>query len=456
MNGSPAETATSRSAAMEILVRVERSGAWASILLDRAESRMPDERDAALMHELVLGVIRQRAILDRAISSVADRPVDQLDADVRAALRLGVYSLLFLDRVPDFAAVDTAVELVAARGSRGRRGFVNGVLRSVNRRGRDLLPPRPAPGDLAGLALHRSFPVWWVARLVRRLGWEAADELLQACNAPARTVLRPNRSRVDPQRLAARLEREGIRTEPGTFLPEALRVVSGRPRRSKVLEEGLAWVQDEGAQLAGRLIGRACGPLAADLCAAPGGKTMQIAEALVEGGVVVAVDRHAGRLRRMRANLLRSFPGTTLPVLADASAERLPLRRGFHHVLVDAPCSGTGTLRRHPEIRWRLREEDLKLLAARQRRMLEAAAWLLEPGGSVVYSVCSLEPEEGEDVIEGFLADHAEFEAVDPRSTLPAPAHGLVRGPGFLHTAPTVGELDGFFAARLMRSSTAR
>jgi 16S rRNA (cytosine967-C5)-methyltransferase len=434
-------------------LRVERSGAFASILLEQREARIEDGRDAALLHEIVLGVLRRQRTLDHVLCQVASRPAGEMDSEVRTALRIGAYSLLFLDRVPDFAAVDSAVALL---GSRGHAGFVNGVLRSVARRGSDLLPPEPSEGDVEALALFHSYPGWWVARVVKRIGWQAAAQLLAAGNRPARTVFRPNLARTSPSELAQRLEQDGVQTEPGRFVPEAIRVASGRPAQTVAIREALAWVQDEAAQLVPRIFGPTVGPLVADLCAAPGGKTMQLTEQLVNGGLIVAVERHSGRLRRLSANLRRHVEGKAVAVLADATESRLPLRPGFDDVLVDAPCSGTGTLRRHPEIRWRLREEDLKLLAARQRKLLESAASLLAPGASVVYSVCSLEPEEGEDVVKGFLAAHPEFRPVDPRPQLPAAARRLVREPGFLETSPDDGELDGFFAARMVREASGR
>jgi len=458
LSGSPrrTDTTSARSVAFRILLRVESSGAFASILLEQREAHIEDGRDAALLHEIVLGVLRRQRTLDHVLSEVASRPAGEMDPEVRTALRIGAYSLLFLDRVPDFAAVDSAVDLLGPRSSRSRAGFVNGVLRAVARRGSDLLPPEPSEGDVEALALFHSYPAWWVARVVTRIGWQAAGPLLAAGNRPARTVLRPNLARTSPSELAQRLEQGGVRTEPGKFVPEALRVASGSPARTAAIREDLAWVQDEAAQLVPRIFGSTVGPLVADLCAAPGGKTMQLTERLVNGGLVVAVERHPGRLRRLSANLRRHVAGKAVAVLADAAHNRLPLRPGFDDVLVDAPCSGTGTLRRHPEIRWRLREEDLKLLAARQRQLLESAASLLAPGASVVYSVCSLEPEEGEDVVKGFLAAHPEFRPVDPRPQLPAAARRLVRGPGFLETSPDDGELDGFFAARMVREASGR
>ncbi len=202
------------------------------------------------------------------------------------------------------------------------------------------------------------------------------------------------------------------------------------------------------------MFGASVGPRVADLCAAPGGKTLQLAERLVADGVVVAVDRHAGRLQRLGDNVARHAPGKVASVQADASSRRVPLRPGFQQVLVDAPCSGTGTLRRHPEIRWRLAEDDPKLLAVRQRSLLASAAEIVAPGGSVVYCVCSMEPEEGSELVRDFLSGRSDLELVDPRPQLSEPARALVRDPGWLETSPNQYPLDGFFAARIRKKGT--
>jgi 16S rRNA (cytosine967-C5)-methyltransferase len=457
LSESPARTeATARTFAFEILKRVANSGAWASVLLERRERELTDAREAGLLHELVLGILRRQRALDHAIDSVASRPAAEMDPDVSVALRIGAYSLLYLDRVPDFAAVDSAVGLVAATRSRGRTGFVNAVLRALSRRGPEALPGAPVAGDVPSLARFHSFPDWWVTRLVDRLGWDTAEAVLSGSNRPAEVVLHVDLARNTPPELAQRLETDGIQVEAGRLARNALRVVDGRLGRTRAVEEGLAWVQDEAAQLVTEMFGETVGPKVADLCAAPGGKTLHLAQGLVDGGVVVAIDRHAGRMRRLKTNVLRHAGSKVVLAQADVSGPHLPLEPGFQQVLVDAPCSGTGTLRRHPEIRWRLGEDDPKLLAVRQRGLLAAAADIVVPGGSVVYSVCSMEPEEGSQVVRHFLASRADFEVVDPRPHLSIDARDLVSGAGFLETSPVLRGLDGFFAARLRKIEVSR
>ncbi len=444
-----------RRLAFDILGRVESAGAWADVLLERRERDLEGTPDAGLLHELVLGVLRHRARLDHVLALAASRPVEKMDRPVRTALRIGAYNILFLDRVPDFAAVATAVELARRGGAPWTSGFVNAVLRRVARDRESLLPEPPSRGDVPGLALFHSHPVWWATRLVERRGWDATAAILEADNRPATTVLRPNARRATAAGLAARLLEEGIVTEPGRFAPEALRVVSGIAQRTAAFREACLWMQDEASQLVPLLFGRTLGRRVVDLCAAPGMKTLALAEALPGGGLVVASDRHEGRLRRLAENVARhGLAENVRPVVADA-AGGAPFRGGFDQVLVDAPCSGTGTLRRHPEIRWRLSPEDLPALADRQRRILDTAAALVAPGGEVVYSVCSLEPEEGTEVVRAFLDRHPAFEAGDVSDRLPAAAQRLLHADGSLATSPA-DDLDGFQAFLLVRRRGAR
>ncbi len=437
-----------RERAFEILLRVETDDAFASRLLDHHESALEDARESALLHEIVLGVLRFRRVLDHALAQVSNRPPAEIDPDVRVALWIGAYALLYLDRVPDFAAVHSAVELVKARGLRSATGFVNGVLRALSRSGASVLPARPERGDIAGLSTYHSHPEWWVRRVVERLGWEAASRLLDADNRPAPTTLRPNLRKTTPRDLERRLLGEGVRTEPGRVVDDALRVTSGRVRLTRTFGDGYAWIQDEASQLVPRLFGRILRSSVLDACAAPGTKSLQLTEALPVEGVVIAADLRARRLERLTENARRLGITTIRTVVADM--ERPPFRERFEHVLVDAPCSGTGTLRRHPEIRWRLASEDLPVLAARQSRILAAAAGLLARGGTLVYAVCSMEPEEGEQVVSGFLADRPDFRRLDPTPALPERARRLVRH-GSLMTSPAEEGLDGFYGAIVAR-----
>lgn len=427
---------------------MEEGGAFASPLLERAAVELADPRDVGLLHEVTLGVLRRRTSLDHVLAQAAGRPPESLQPAVRAILRLGAYEILHLTRVPDFAAVDAAVRLAHAGGASRASGLVNAVLRRIARERGSLLPPAAAEGEVAALALETSHPAWWVQRLVARMGWESARAVLDIDNRPAAVVLRPALRRTGPAALAERLRSEGVSTREGVFLPEALRVLSGLPQHTAAWREGLAWVQDEAAQLPVALFGSTPPGPALDACAAPGGKTLQLADALERGAVLVAVDRHLGRLGRLARALARVGPEGVLPLTADAA--RPAVRAGFAVALVDAPCSGTGTFRRHPELRWRLRPEDPGRLGEVQASILSATAALVRPGGRLVYAVCSMEPEEGEDVVAAFLAREPGFRLVDGRDVLPAAAHRVCDRQGHVRTSPDQ-DVDGFFAALLRR-----
>jgi 16S rRNA (cytosine967-C5)-methyltransferase len=412
---------------------------------------MRDPRDAAMLTAIVLGVLRQRARLDHAIARATGRTPEEIEPAVLCALRLGTFSLVALDRIPDHAAVNTAVEIVKSAGHARAAGFVNGVLRRIARDGASLLPGPPARGDVRGLALFRSHPEWWTGRLVERLGWDRADAVLTADNEPAATVLAPGPRAGSPDELASALASEGVAVAPGRLVPGALRVLSGVPQRTRAFREGAFWIQDEGSQLAAGLLSGPVGPRVLDACSAPGGKTLSLAARLVSGGVIVAADRRLKRLGRLAAAVTRVGSIGVVALAADMS--RPPLAGAFDDVLVDAPCSGTGTLRRHPEIRWRLRPADLVDLARRQDGILAASADCVRAGGRLVYAVCSMEPEEGEAVIERFLAARADYARVDPTSKLPEAARGLVGADLALRTSPVDHGADGFFAALLTRRS---
>jgi 16S rRNA (cytosine967-C5)-methyltransferase len=436
--------------AYRILRRVEESGAFASVLLEQRAAELRDPRDVALLTEIVLGVLRRRLLLDHAVAACTTRPLDTIDRAVLGAIRIGAYALLFLDRVPDFAAVDTAVSLVKEAGRAKAAGFTNGVLRKIARLGSALLPAPPATGDLEALALFHSHPVWWTRRAVDRFGWDRAVALLAANNEPAATVLAPWPAAGPAAGLVSALAAEGVVVTPCRFVSGALRVVSGVPQRTKAFRDGAFWIQDEASQLAVLLFGEAVGPQVLDACAAPGGKALALAARTAEGGIVVAADRHIGRLSRLSQNLFRLRAGNVFALACDM-AQPPPFRGAFDEVLVDAPCSGTGTFRRHPEIRWRLAPAELVVHGERQRRILNHAAAQVRPGGRLVYSVCSLEPEEGEHVIAAFLADRPEFSREDPRSSLNAAAGTMIGDDLAVRTSPLDDGLDGFFAVLLTR-----
>jgi 16S rRNA (cytosine967-C5)-methyltransferase len=453
--------ARARVAAFDVLDAVSAGRADLPAALAQSRGKLDDDRDRALTAEIATGVERWRALLDHLIEATAGRATDRLDPEILTILRLSAYQLLYLTRVPAAAVVDDAVELTRRVKKRSASGFVNGVLRSLSRERTALpLPPRPADiSDRAAaldyFAITLSHPRWLVSRWYDRLGFEAAERWLQFNNVQARMTLRANRLKVTPSGLAERLAREDVRVTPARFAPDALVVEEGNPLKthgghSGGVADGWYVVQDEASQLVSLLPDPAAQMHVLDTCASPGGKTTAMAAAMADRGLVVACD-----VRRKRIDLLTrtvAASGATIVRIVQADAgQPLPFTRLFDRVLLDAPCSGLGTLRRDPDIRWKRREEDLGPLASAQLRMIGHAAACVAPGGRLVYATCSSEPEENDDVVDAFLAADPGFTRVDARTIDGVPATVIDRA-GYLRTAPHLHGLEAFFGAVLERS----
>jgi len=445
-----------RVAAYDILLSVSAGRADLPAAIAHARSTLKDDRDRALASEIATGVQRWRAALDHVIAHVSKRSLDRLDPEIVEILRLSAYQLLYLSRVPAAAVVDDAVNLAGRAGKRSASGLVNAVLRSISRARTALpLPPRPAdptdrPAAIDYLAVTLSHPRWLVERWLDRFGFDATEQWLRFNNAPAPLTLRANRLRVTREALAEQLAHHDVVVKATTFAPDGLFVVQGQlPRRA----DGLLVLQDEASQLVALLAGRHPGPRLLDTCASPGGKTLAMAAAMEKGGLLVACDVRGRRMDLLRRTIEASGAANVRLVQADL-LQPLPFSQPFDCVLVDAPCSGLGILRRDPDIRWRRREDDLPSFAAAQLVMLQHAAAEVAPGGRLIYSTCSSEPEENESVAHAFLATSPGFAAVDLRqdadSALPAE---VIDANGHLRTSPHLHGLEAFFgAAFLLRS----
>ncbi|HTW22814.1 MAG TPA: 16S rRNA (cytosine(967)-C(5))-methyltransferase RsmB [Candidatus Baltobacteraceae bacterium] len=448
-----------RKIAYDVLRRVESEDAYASDLLHAELGASVKPADAGLATELTLGVLRQRTLLDFLLERQLKKPVARLDLPVAIALRLGAYQLRFLERVPARAAVNESVELVKKARKSSASSLVNAVLRRIAEQAKSpaesFLPREMAQAER--LAILYSHPGWMVERWLARMGEERTSALLRANNAAPRLSCALSDPSERPQTFAA-LEQAGLRLEPGVLLREAFAVSGGSVSRAPEFVAGKISIQDEASQAIPLLLGVRPGDRALDLCAAPGGKTMPLARAAGSAGIVVACDLHAHRLRAMEAQFLRRGLANIRVVQTDASVP-LPFAARFDRVLLDAPCSGTGTLARHPEIRWRLRLEQLAEFHALQARMLRNALAQLAPGGTLVYSTCSIEPEENEEVIAEVSRDAAASvarvspdemrEAIAPHLAPGIDANTLIDGEGQFHTLPGQQQTDGFFAAAL-------
>jgi 16S rRNA (cytosine967-C5)-methyltransferase len=345
-----------------------------------------------------------------------------------------------------------AVNLARRAGKKSAAGFVNAVLRTLSRRRKDLPLPARDGGDrvaaLAYFSITLSHPDWLAARWLDRFGFDAAEAWMQFDNAPAPLTLRANRLRATPEEVIARLATDAIRLRPGRFAPDALIVEEGHPLRAR--QEGLFVVQDEGSQLVALLAEPRPGWRVLDACASPGGKTTALAAALNGTGALVACDVRDRRMALLRKTLSAAGADEVRLVQADL-LKPLPFTRPFDLVLVDAPCSGLGTLRRDPDIRWRRRESDLPTLAAAELVMLQHAADAVAPGGRLVYATCSSEPEENEGVVDAFLATTPGFAPLDAREAAPRLPRDVVDARGHLRTEPHVHGLEAFFGAVLER-----
>ena len=438
----------SRTAAFDTLMRVEQ-GAFSDELLHSERLDKLSAADRALCTEIVLGVLRWRSRLDEMIASWSKTPPHKLDLEVATALRIGAYQLAYLDRVPAHAAVDQTVELVKRAGRRFAAPMVNAVMRKIA--AAKLAPPDPGKEEsLDRIASRTAHPLWLVERWSAEYGLEAVQQITSHDQQIPVPALRLR----DPEAESDLLS-EDIKLAPGALVAAARRVTSGDLTKTRVFAAGRAYLQDEASQLVALLVGH--GARILDGCAAPGGKTSVIAERNPSALVV------AGELHPARARLTRRLVHARNVHVIAANVEALPLKPVFDRILADAPCSGTGTLGHNPEIKWRLRHEGLSDLHGRQVAILRAALSCLVPGGRLVYSTCSLEREENEDVVAEVIADRDDLRPLDCRDELERlKADGelvwddldsLVRGK-FLRTLPGVHPCDGFFAAIIEKNAT--
>jgi len=433
-----------RAAAIQVLARVSATDAFLNVVLDSvlSELRPDDARDAGLITELCYGATRRQLALDHALEQVSDRKLSALEDRVLAALRIGAYQV-FYTRVPRHAAVAETVEALKSMRLQRAAGFANAVLRKVA--AMSAVPLPEAEPEVKRLSVRESHPEWLVERWTRQFGAARAEQMLAADNVPPGVVVRANRSRVSREQLLEELRGAGVDARPAGIAPAG--VLLGTPGPLEELlgyREGLWQVQDEAAQLVVEYAGIPDGARVLDACAAPGGKAC----ALAERARVVACDVHKNKLRKIESEAKRLGVEGRLEVKAHDAQKPFPEAWGaFDAVVLDAPCSGLGTLRRHPELRYRRKPEDIGRLAALQSKLLESCQAAVPPGGLLVYAVCSVDPQEGGDQVELFLRSHPEFTAEPPPSMPP----GAPLSQGYLRTLPGPEGLDGFFAARLRR-----
>ena len=425
-----------------------------------AESALVDPRDRQLIMAMVYGVNRWRGYIDWVVAEYAKHPLAKLKNLTLQALRIGIFQLLFLDRVPASAAInDTVQALKEMRQPQWLTGFVNGLLRSVDReRGKIPHPLDATPSAALPETALLSHPAWLVKRWKNRYGHAETHAICTKNNTQAPVCLRVNTTRTTSPALLEKLRNSGLHAVPGKYSPLALKLdaYSGPITAIPGFKDGLFQVQDEAAQLVSMLLGNLqAGKLYLDGCSGLGGKTSQLAQMLAQDSTLVAVEPNRGRIRKLRENLVRLHLDTAVTIVEATLGSLLPdNRKKFAGVLIDAPCSGLGVIRRHPDIRWSRTPTDLPRYHKMQSDLLEDAAQLLAPGGILVYATCSTEPEENDAVVKKFLADHPWFVLSDCREVLPDRAASLVDSHGVFRVRPGLDDLDGFFAARLIKLKT--
>ena len=443
---------TPRRIAVEILNRIDQNGAYAEPLLDAALSGagLANPADRGLLTELVYGTLRMRGRLDWIIGESYRGDAAALETAVLNILRTGLYQLHFTDRIPPFAAVNEAVGL-ARDLAPAASGLVNAVLRGSLRKGEAVAWPDMAKNAEKAIAVLHSHPPWLVRRLLAGYGIEETIAICRTNNTVPPLALRVNSLKASRERVITALKQEGITAEATIFSPDGITLASPAAalRKSACYREGLIRVQDEASQLIARLVAPEPGERLLDLCAGSGGKTLHLAALMGNGGSITALDLQSERLRMLREEAQRLGVTIVETRRGDAAAPIESFRGTFDRVLLDAPCSGLGTLRRNPEIRWRLTPADLNRCMQLQKLLLTNAAEFVRPGGRLVYSVCTVTPEENEIVIDDFLRHHRDFKSIPPDALPPA----LVDQRGFFRTAPHLHGMDGFFGALLIRAT---
>ena len=437
---------SARATALRVLVSCRNNGAWADAALKAQISRDGlSGPDAALCSRIVYGVMQNRMLLDFYIGAYCTQKPDHLQPPLLEILRIGAYQIIYLDKIPDSAAVNTSVELakLAKRGQAS--GLVNAVLRKLSQN-KKALPPVPERDDVQRLSIQYSHPKWFVKRLVSLLGREEAERFLACDNQIAPITVQVNPLKTTLEALTEELQQAGISAQPHSWVPDCLELSgTGDLAALPSFREGKFLVQDPAARLVSLIAGIRPGQKVLDVCAAPGGKSLSAAFAMAGNGSIVACDLHENKLKRIQESADRLGVNIITAQAADGRVFRPEWEASFDTVLVDAPCSGLGIIRKKPDTRYK-KADDLFTLPVVQAAILDNAARYVRPGGTLVYSTCTILPEENEQVTEAFLAEHADF-GLEPFE-LPLP---VGKSDGSLTLWPQRHDTDGFYICRMTR-----
>ncbi|MGE5840042.1 MAG: 16S rRNA (cytosine(967)-C(5))-methyltransferase RsmB [Deltaproteobacteria bacterium] len=448
---------TPRDLALRVLNDLSRKPGFSAGLLDHLFRARPDleERDRAFISQLVQGAIRWRGRLDWTIRQASNVSLKRISPPVLNILRLALYQVLFLDRVPESAAVNEAVKQAKKGQPPYVVSFVNAVLRKVCRTKDTLTFPDRGNTPVEYMSAFHSYPEWLVRKWIREWGADFTETLLETQNRIPSLTIRSNPLKIDREALLRRLEEEsGIAGKPTPYSPQGVHLPDfrGRVDQYRAFQEGLFQVQDEAAQLTSFLLSPAAGETVLDLCAGYGGKTTHIAELMGDRGKVIALDMNRARLISLATNTARLGIRSALAVGADASEDLSSLFRvRFDRIVVDAPCSGLGVLSRHPDGKWNKKEQDITRLAELQQAILNNGCSLLRSGGTLLYVTCTLSREENEEVVDACLEVNKDVALLDLKDRAPLWARDLIDDRGFLRTFPHLHGMDGFFGALMMK-----
>jgi 16S rRNA (cytosine967-C5)-methyltransferase len=446
-----------RKTALIILDALDQGRQTLDTLMDRyaAGDQVESRRNRALLQTLVYGVLRWRGRLDYIIAHFSSTRFDKINPKVLNILRLATFQMIYLDRIPHSAAVNTAVDMAKTSVAPWVARYVNALLRKTSREHQNVDFPKMAKNPSAALAINKSFPEWIIRRWLQRYGQEQTRDLCDAANSIPPITVRTNTLKISPHKLLTKLNGEAESAQPTTFSPDGITFFNPGTSIPRLSGFAAGWfqVQDEAAQLISLLLGPKPGETVLDACAGLGGKTGHIAQLMDNQGGVVALDINNSKLSRLEAEMRRLGMSivSTLCLDLEQDSQQLP-PNGFDRILLDAPCSGIGVMRRNPDIKWYRSEKDLVKNKTRQLRFLENLAPAVKPGGVMVYAVCSPEPEESKEVITQFLSHRRDYTIPDHSGGLPAEISKIAMADGFFQTFPNLTQMDGFSAVRLQRS----
>lgn len=445
---------SAREIALEVLKAVEGEGSYASLALNRImEKHRPGKLDRAFATELAYGTLRFLKTIDWVLGQFVKQPLSAQTASIRNILRLSVYQLMHMDKVPVSAACNEGAEMARKHGHPGAVKFVNGVLRGISRRMSELKFPDLAEDPVGHISIKYSHPVWMVERWVREFGPEETILLCRSNNMPAANTVRVNTLKITRDELIERLNKEGLAAKETSCAPEGVKLEGFLSIGSMAaFREGLFQVQDESSMLAGRALAPAPGSTVIDACSAPGGKTTHLAQLMEGQGKIIAIDVHPHKLALIKENSTRLGINIIRELAGDAAKMPEEYSNSADYVLVDAPCSGLGVLGRRPDARWRKEPGQIAELVKLQAKILDSASRCVKDNGVLVYSTCTITREENLGQVEDFLAKHPEFVLEDLRPMLPENLDsGGTMAAGYLQLLPHRHGMDGFFIARMRK-----